>query len=132
MDLNIVLISFTLTLLVTFTSCNDLDTLAIQNCYGEKIDVQIEFELDSKDYTILPKIKKKLSGNTLSIQMDYPSKIDIIETKYSTLKKGLPLKYLKITRLGKDKVINENQNIENDMDLDIIGEIACCPYILCI
>lgn len=127
-----VIISFTLTQLVTFTRCNNLDTLAIQNCYGEKIDVQIEFELDSKDYTILPKIKEKLNGNTLNLQMDYPSKIDIIETKYSTLKKGMPLKYLKITRLGKDKVINENQNIENVMDLDIIGEIACCPYILCI
>lgn len=132
MDLNMVIISFTLTLLATFTRCNNLDTLAIQNCYGEKIDVQIEFELDSKDYTILPKIKEKLNGNTLNLQMDYPSKIDIIETKYSTLKKGMPLKYLKITRLGKDKVINENQNIENNMDLDIIGEIACCPYILCI
>jgi FlaG/FlaF family flagellin (archaellin) len=132
MDLNMVIISFTLTLLVTFTSCNNLDTLAIQNCYGQKIDVQIEFELDSKDYTILPKIKEKLNGNTLNLQMDYPSKIDIIETKYSTLKKGMPLKYLKITRLGKDEVINENQNIENYMDLDIIGEIACCPYILCI
>ena len=126
------ILSVILTILISLTSCNNSEIFAIQNCYGEMIDVDITFELNSNSYSILPEIKDSLKGNTLNIKLEYPNKINIIETKFSELEKGLPIKYIKITRSGKHKEFKKGQNIEYDMDLDIIGEISCCPYILCI
>jgi hypothetical protein len=67
-----------------------------------------------------------------------PVKGSLATTKHSCqaafgeIAKGSPIKKITIKRGDKRKVINYGDEIIGLMDTDMIGEIACCPFILCL
>jgi hypothetical protein len=122
-----ILLFFVLPLII---GCEREGDLAVKNCFGESAEIIIEFEEDKTK--ILPAIKKRMKGNQLSLTLKYPEEKNIIRTAFGEIAKGSPIKKITIKRGDKRKVINYGDEIIGLMDTDMIGEIACCPFILCL
>lgn len=122
-----ILLFFVLPLII---GCEKERDLAVKNCFGKSAEIVIEFEQGKTK--ILPAIKKQMKGNQLSLTLKYPEEKNIIRTSFGEIEKGSPIKKITIKRGEKRKVINYGDEIIGLMDTDVIGEIACCPFILCL
>ena len=110
--------------------CEREGDLAVKNCFGKSVEVIIEFEKDKT--AILPAIKKQMKVNQISFTLKYLEEKHIIRTAFGEIEKGSPIKKITIKRGEKRKVINYEDEILELMDTDVIGEIACCPFVLCL
>lgn len=107
------------------TGCIEKDVFAIMNCYGGTIQIEIEFEKDQTN--ISPKIIDLVRDNKLSIKLDYPEKLEILESNKIDINKGFPIKKMKVTRNKESKIYENGKDIIHSMDLDVIGLVARCP-----
>ena len=112
------------------TGCIEKDVFAIMNCYGDTIQIEIEFEKNQTD--ISPKIVGLIKDNKLRIKLDYPEKLEILESNKIDINKGFPIKTMKVIKNKESKIYDRGDEIIHSMDLDIIGLVACCPYKMCI
>lgn len=116
--------------LVLTIGCDREGIFSVQNCSNETAEIIIAFEENQTE--ILPEVKKQMTGNQISFILKYPEKKNIIRTTLGEIEKGLPIKKIIIIRDENRKVINDGDEILRLMDTDVIGEISCCPFTICL
>ena len=89
-------------------------------------------ELGSKSNQISPELKDKLNGNRISFKLSQNESQTVFQTTRKEIKAGLPIEKLIILRNNESKIFNKGNEIMSHIDTDVLGEVACCPYRICI
>lgn len=111
-----------------FVSCLQKHELNFQNCYSGKVEVICQF--DGLDLDLVDSLK--VYENEFRLLLDYAETKPIMNISHQQLSKGMPFKKLIVIRKGDTLIVNQFDEIESMMDLDLIGEVGCCPYTLCL
>lgn len=116
--------------LIPILGCEKEGDFVVQNCYGEAIEIAIEFNEDQTE--LLSEIEQQAMNNQITFSLQYLETKAIIRTTESEIELGSPLKKVVVTRKNIEKIINYGDDIISLMDTDAVGEIKCCPFVLCI
>ncbi len=119
-------------LLICLSNCSDSNDnlLHIQNCYSGSAEVIIEFE---EKRIIKPELLELIKDHKLRLHLEYPEvKSVFIKTSMDELRKGFPFEKMTIIKSTGTTVINRGDSILEMMDVDLIGDIAKSPFIICI
>lgn len=119
-----------LLLIMGLSSCESDSLFSVQNCYEGSAEIMIEF--GEEQTKIEPEVSELLKDNKINFKLEYPEKKNIFRTTFKKIKEGLPFKKMIIIRFRDTLIIHHGDNILPMMDTDVIGEIACCPYSICI
>lgn len=116
-------------ILVVLTGCGRKGNFAIQNCMGEKAKIIVELRRESVE--IVPELTNKLIGRRITFELEHNDKKEIFRTNFQELERGLPIDKLIIKRSNDSTIFYYGAEILPYLDTDVIGEIACCPFVIC-